>query len=157
MATELWLLRHAEAVPHGARERDDDRELTERGEAQSRVAGAALRTLGIEFAAVYTSPKLRAEQTALLVCEAMGAAAPIVHEPLREGFSAAEALALARGVDGERLLVVGHNPDMAQIVYDLSGARVGFKKSGIAAVALREQQLLALLRPHELRALAPGS
>ena len=157
MASELWLLRHGDAVAHGARERDDDRELTERGEAQSRAAGAALLALGLEFAAVHTSPKLRAEHTARLACEAMGAPPPIVYEPLRDGFTVSEALALARGVDGARLLVVGHNPDMAQIVYDLSGARVGFKKSGIAAVALREQQLLALLRPHELRALAPGS
>jgi phosphohistidine phosphatase len=154
MASELWLLRHGDAVAHGSRGRDDDRELTQRGAAQSRSAGAALRALGIDFGAVYTSPKLRAEQTARLVCEAMGVAAPTVYEPLREGFTASEALALARGVDGERLLVVGHNPDMAEIVYDVSGARVAFKKGGVAAVALGGQQLLALLRPRELLVLA---
>lgn len=154
MASELWLLRHGDAVAHGSRDRDDDRELTERGAAQSRAAGAALRMLGVEFAAVYTSPKLRAEQTARLACEAIGAAAPSVYEPLREGFTASEALALARGVDGERLLVVGHNPDMAEIVYDVSGARVAFKKGGVAALALGQQQLLVLLRPRELLALA---
>ena len=157
MATELWLLRHADAVAHGSRVDDAARELTERGREQSVVAGAALRALQVEFAAVYTSPKLRADETARLACEALGIAAPIVHEPLREGFTAADALALARQVDGERLLVVGHNPDFAQVVYDVSGARVAFKKAGIAAVDLSDRLLLTLLRPHELHALASGS
>lgn len=154
MASELWLLRHGDAAAHGSRGRDDDRELTQRGAAESRAAGAGLRALGVDFAAVFTSPKLRAEQTARLACEAMGLAKPSIYEPLRDGFTASEALALARGVDGQRLLVVGHNPDMAQIVYDVSGARVAFKKGGVAAVALGEQQLLTLLRPRELLALA---
>ena len=43
---------------------------------------------------------------------------------------------------------------VAQIVYDVTGARVAFKKGGDAAIGLREQQLLALLRPQELRELA---
>ena len=48
--------------------------------------------------------------------------------------------------------MVGHNPDFAQVVHDLTGARVDFKKGGIAGVRLERLrgELIALLRPREL-------
>ena len=57
---------------------------------------------------------------------------------LAGGFDAAEALALASSDDeGDgRVLVVGHEPDFSQVVYDLTGARVDMKKGGIAGVRL---------------------
>src|SRR5881397_1958202 len=100
MARQLWLLRHGEAEPHGAAS-DDDRRLTERGEGQSRSAGRALAALEITFQAVYTSPKVRARDTARLACEALGCE-PIVHEPLREGFDAADARELVLSAGEEQ-------------------------------------------------------
>jgi phosphohistidine phosphatase len=54
------------------------------------------------------------------------------------------------------VLVVGHNPSFAQVVHDLTGARIKFEKGGIAAVAASRSngRLLALLRPRDLEALA---
>ena len=60
-------------------------------------------------------------------------------------------LLLAHG-DDERVLVVGHDPALSQVVHDLTGARVDFKKGGIAAVG--DGELLVLLRPRELESLA---
>src|SRR3954463_12975137 len=133
MAAQLWLLRHGEAEPHASD--DFHRDLTPHGEAQSRAAGRAMPAPGVVFPAVYTSPRLRARRTAELACEALGCQ-PVVHDPLSGGFDAADARELI--VPDERVLVVGHNPDFAQIVYDLTGARVDFKKGGIAAVRERE-------------------
>ena len=65
MAPQIWLLRHGEAVPHDSKP-DQERELTARGERQALAAGAALARLGAEFGACYTSPKVRARQTAAL-------------------------------------------------------------------------------------------
>src|SRR3954454_1844517 len=107
MARQLWLLRHGEAEPHDARSADE-RRLTQRGEDQSRAAGRALAALEITFQAVYTSPKVRALQTAKLACESLGCEA-LEHQPLREGFSADDALELLHA--DERVLVVGHDPD----------------------------------------------
>ena len=76
MAQQLWLLRHGEAEPHGARE-DEDRRLTPRGERQAEAAGAALAALGVELAAAYTSPRIRALDTARLACEALGVEAVV--------------------------------------------------------------------------------
>jgi phosphohistidine phosphatase len=151
MGNQLWLLRHGEAEPHGTRP-DPERRLTERGQAQSRAAGAALAALGLTFDAVFTSPKVRARQTAELAAQELGAQV-IPHEPVAIDFTVQEArVLLAAAEPNGRVLVVGHNPDFAQVVADLTGARVDFKKGGVAGVRLQGAggELVALLRPREL-------
>lgn len=155
MAQHLWLLRHGEAEPHGTRA-DDDRELTERGRDQSRAAGLALSALDVVFQDVWTSPKVRAHDTARLACVALGCE-PLVHEPLRSGFDADEARSLlAAAGEDKRVLVVGHDPDFSQVVHDLTGARIDLKKGGVAGVRMdgARGELLALLRPRELDRIA---
>ncbi len=148
MSRELWLLRHGDAEPKDARP-DAERRLTARGEEQARAAGRALAALAIDPATVLTSPKVRALETARLAGAAFGAE-PVVHPPLTEDFDAAEARALAAG--DEPVLLVGHNPDLAQVVHDLTGARIDLKKGGLAGLRLdgSRGQLLVLLRPREL-------
>src|SRR3954452_2313566 len=127
VAKQLWLLRHGEAVPHGSRA-DSDRELTPRGEHQSVMAGRALARAGVQFAACYTSPKLRAVDTARHACAQLG----VNYEEaslLGAGFERDDAMELlSRHDDGDAVLVVGHEPDFSQIVHDFTGARVDFKK-----------------------------
>jgi phosphohistidine phosphatase len=151
MAQQLWLLRHGDAEPHGARH-DADRRLTAKGEKQARMAGEALARLGLEFAAVYTSPRVRARDTAHLAAEALKAD-PLIHQPLSAGFDADEARALlAAAGDGARVLLVGHEPDFSQTVHDLTGARIDLKKGGIAGVRVdgSAAELIDLLRPREV-------
>ena len=173
MAPQLWLLRHGEAVPHDSKP-DQERELTARGERQAIAAGEALARLGVEFAACYASPKVRAIDTARLACWAFYTTdwqapdtarlacrslniEPIVHEPLSAGFDRDDALELLRahGEDA-RVLVVGHEPDFSQVVADITGGRIDLKKGGLAAV--RETggsgEQIVLLRPRELESLA---
>jgi phosphohistidine phosphatase len=151
MAQQLWLLRHGEAVPHDVKP-DAKRELTERGRDQSRAAGRALDALAIEVHLCFTSPKVRARETAELACAALGIE-PVDEDSLAEGFDGRGALALmAAARPDQRVLVVGHEPDFSQVVHDLTGARVDFKKGGIAGVRLdgSRGELIALLRPREL-------
>jgi phosphohistidine phosphatase len=151
MARHLWLLRHGEAEPHDARP-DDERRLTDRGREQSAAAGRALAAIGLEFHHVFTSPKVRARDTAVLACEALGCE-PVEHEALRAGFDVDDALELlAAAGDDRRVLVVGHDPDFSQVVHDVTGARVSLKKGGVAGVRMdgRQGELVALLRPREL-------
>jgi phosphohistidine phosphatase len=157
MANQLWLLRHGEAEPHGTRP-DAERRLTPRGEEQSRVAGAALAALELRFQHIYTSPKVRARDTARLAAEALGVE-PVEVAGLAEGFDAQDARELLQTADlDERVLIVGHNPDFEQIVHDFTGARVDFKKGGVAGVRLdgTRGELVALLRPRELDRIGPA-
>jgi phosphohistidine phosphatase len=158
VAQQLWLLRHGEAVPHDSKP-DPERELTVRGERQSAAAGGALARLGVEFAACYTSPKVRSVATARLACESLNIE-PTEDDVLANGFSRDDALELmARHEDNARVLIVGHEPSFSQLVHDLTGARIDMKKGGIAAVRMhgRTSELAVLLRPRELESLAIGA
>jgi phosphohistidine phosphatase len=152
MALQLWLLRHGEAVPHDAASDDAARELTDRGRDQSRAAGRALAALEVEVHLCFTSPKVRARQTAELACAELGVE-PIVHEPLASEFDGEDALDVLSAAEGDqRVLIVGHDPDFTQVVYDLTGARIDLKKGGVAGVRMdgSRGELIVLLRPREL-------
>jgi phosphohistidine phosphatase len=157
MARRIWLLRHGEAEPHEVRA-DFDRRLTPRGEEQSRNAGLALAALGVEPAVILTSPRVRARDTAKLAAEALEGDV-VEHDALSERFDAGEALELISGFDGDAdLVLVGHEPDFSQVVLDLTGGRVDLKKGGVACIRLElvRGELVVLLRPRELKAIAAG-
>jgi phosphohistidine phosphatase len=164
MARQLWLLRHAEAEPHGTRT-DAQRRLTERGEQQARAAGIALARMQAAFDAVLFSPRVRARRTAELAAEGWSErqrARLAVHPPLAGAFDAAQALAAIGAVPADgRLLLVGHEPDLSGIVGELTGARADVKKGGLAIVRLDVSpahpgggELVALMRPRELALIA---
>ena len=159
MARQLWLLRHAEAEPHGSRE-DSARRLTERGEQQARAAGAAIARMDVQFDVILYSPKVRAAQTAELAAEAWEdeeRAQMSVHPPLASGFEAAQALDVlaGTGTDG-RVLLIGHEPDLSQIAASLAGARLDLKKGGLAVLRLEGAgaELAVLMRPRDLALVA---
>jgi phosphohistidine phosphatase len=162
MARQLWLLRHAEAEPHGTRA-DAQRRLTERGEQQARTAGLALARLA-SFELVLFSPKVRASQTAELAAEGWSDQARSlmsVHEELAGGFEARQALELLAGLgEDARLLLVGHEPDLSRVAGEITGGRIDLKKGGVAVVRLEGAggELVALARPRELALIAgvPG-
>jgi len=158
MARQLWLFRHADAEPHGIRA-DSQRQLTPRGERQARLAGVALERAGVSFEAALVSPKVRAQQTAQLAVEEWGEQAPTLqtYAPLAGGFDAAQALDVMAGTTADaRVLLVGHEPDLSNIVAELSGARIDLKKGGLAVLRLNGAggELLILLRPRELALIA---
>ena len=141
----IWLLRHGDAADGSP---DAERPLTERGEEQSRTAGAAMAALGISLDACLSSPKVRAAETARLACEALGVE-PVVERRLEGGPFDPEEVALEHG---EEVLLVGHDPDFSMAVHSATGAQVRMKKGGLAGIDRGE--LKVMLRPAELRVLA---
>ena len=141
----IWLLRHGDAADGSP---DAERPLTKKGREQSRMAGVALTALGIEFDACLASPKVRAADTARLVCEPLGIEPRL--EPKLAG-GAFDAEALAAGL-GDEVLMVGHDPDFSMAVHSLTGAHVRLKKGGLAAA--EKGELRVLLRPAELKRIA---
>ena len=137
----IWLLRHGEA--EDAAEDDASRRLTETGKQQARAAGAALAALGVRIDRCLSSPKVRAEESARIACEALGAEVEI-SEALRGGdFDPVE---LAAGL-GE-VLLVGHEPDLSRAIQLVTGGRVELGKGGLAAI--EPPVLASLLRPAQL-------
>lgn len=141
----IYLLRHGEAEE--AASDDAARRLTEKGGRQALAAGMALMELGIGIDACLASPKVRARETARIVCEVLGIEIEET-EALQGGPFDALDLVAGRGV----VLLVGHEPDFSVEVARLTGASIGLKKGGIAVVD--GSALVALWRPEELRRIA---
>ena len=141
----IWLVRHAEAEDGSP---DAERRLTTKGEEQSRTAGAALARLGVKVQCCVTSPKVRARDTARLVCKALKV--EITEDERLAGgpFDAHDLVAEF----GEDLMLVGHDPDFSLAVHRMTGAQVRIPKSGV--VAVNHGELKVALRPAELRVLA---
>lgn len=143
----IWLLRHGDA--EDVAEDDASRRLTGKGERQSRAAGAALAALGVSIDCCLTSPKVRAEQTARLASEALGCEVETT-EALRGGDFDPVELTAGRGT----CLLVGHEPDLSRALTFATGARVVFKKGGLAAID--DATLISLLRPGQIARIAAG-
>jgi phosphohistidine phosphatase len=142
----IWLLRHGEAadgVP------DDERPLTERGSRQAEDAGRALELLGVHIDACLSSPKLRAVQTAELACAPIGVQVTAEPRLAGEPFDVHELVAGLGDV-----LLVGHDPSFSMTLHDLTGVQARMRKGGLAGV--QKGELIALLRPSELTAIAAG-
>ncbi|WP_417697608.1 phosphohistidine phosphatase SixA [Pseudomonas sp.] len=115
---KLWVLRHGEAEPYGARP-DPERALTAHGREEALRSAAAL--IGQPLSAIYASPYLRAQQTAQLVREALGFAPELITvdwlTPETRPQKVLEQLA-----DQGDVLLVSHNP--------LVGSLLGFLQHG---------------------------
>lgn len=132
----LYLVRHGVAEERAGWFDDDDlRPLTEKGaEGVARVA-AALARAGVAPKIIITSPLSRAEQTARILADALGAPV-VVDERAGGGLRARDLAAMcgAAGADGHDVMIVGHEPDMGIVLRELTGARVTCKKGACARV-----------------------
>ena len=142
----IWLLRHGDAEG-GAGKPDAERELTKKGERQSRDAGRAMKAIGVKLDVCLSSPKVRARQTAELACAELGASIELDERLAGGDFDPLE-LAAGRG----EVLLVGHEPDFSRAVAIVTGSRVKLKKGGLAA--FDDHLLHALLRPKDLGRIA---
>src|SRR5258708_1648062 len=70
----LFILRHAIAEPRGTPTPggDSQRRLTSAGKTKMRRAARGMRSLGLEFDLILSSPYLRASETAEIVAEVFG-------------------------------------------------------------------------------------
>lgn len=140
----VYFLRHASAGSHVANpSKDDRRPLDEEGILQARYIGRLLANLDVQVDQVLSSPLKRARQTASLVANELAFEGAIdVDDALRPQaqFSQFQAL-LSRVRDRDAVMVVGHNPSLADFLsktISASGAaaQIDFKKGAVARVEL---------------------
>lgn len=137
----LYVIRHAEAIPLGEQGivEDEQRPLTEAGHQQCRILSQALKRLGVRMDRVLTSPLVRARQTAEGLALAWGDGAPEVVECdlLAPGAKKRQLLERLREQHVDSLGIVGHNPDLSELVgWFLGKKKVGIslEKAGLACV-----------------------
>ncbi|HYP01162.1 MAG TPA: histidine phosphatase family protein [Pyrinomonadaceae bacterium] len=119
----LLLLRHARPAPTSPTGRDFDRPLAEEGRADARRVGQFLRQKEIKPEIVLSSPAARARETADLVCEAAELSTQARLDARIYEASLEELLQIiSEAEDGvETLLLVGHNPGLAELIALLTG------------------------------------
>lgn len=134
----LYLVRHGPAAPREDFARDEDRPLTEEGIEKTRLAARGFATLA-QVDLVLTSPLIRARQTADLLVEALQPR-PKLEElgHLAFGGQAAKVADAVNAIDAARVALVGHEPDMGELVgWLISGRRdvdVDFKKAAACRI-----------------------
>jgi phosphohistidine phosphatase len=136
---ELYLVRHAIAAERDAEWPDDTkRPLTERGVARFKEIVKGLRGLDVAMDEIFTSPLVRAKQTAELLAEGLEGKPPVkVLDALAPGHTAASVMtSLAKAAKRRRIALVGHEPELGELAAYLIGAgrALPFKKGGVCRI-----------------------
>jgi len=153
----LYLCRHGSAEDLSATGRDADRALTDEGRSKFRKVARGFADLDPEIRVIFTSPLLRACQTAEILCDIL-----TKHTTTAPKLTILPALGLGASWKAVRttlqnipnpeaqIVAVGHEPFLSELVYDLClkaekspptspitpGGGVEFKKGGMAALRL---------------------
>jgi len=137
---QLYILRHGIAYEqHQWAGSDHNRPLTVDGMQKTReVIDALVAKKKVKVDAIWSSPLVRALQTATLAAEALSQAVVTV-EALESGTSLDRVLKFAQSRKDlpQSLLLVGHEPDCGMMTGELIGDPNGlydFKKAGMAAL-----------------------
>jgi len=164
--TEIYLVRHAIAAERGDDWPDDSkRPLTARGIDRFKEAAAGLAALDARIEEIFTSPLVRAKQTAdLLAAGVSGRPSVKLLEGLAPGHPPATVMAqLAKAAKRRCIALVGHEPGLGELAAYLIGARMPlpFKKGGICRIDVgglsskASGTLVWFVTPRILRKLAP--
>jgi len=139
---KLYLVRHAEAIERSATTPDASRFLTTKGRLSFRKIARRARKAGASPDVIFTSPLLRAVQTAEILSERLKHKAEvIVARELSPGFDLRALRALLGGAGNPvEAAFVGHEPDLGGIAAALMAVPGGFPLRKGAVVALEAEK-----------------
>lgn len=121
----LGLLRHAKSSWEDSALADFDRPLNERGREAASAMGRELRRLDLQFDLALISPARRAIETWNIVETNWHSGILPEQEPRLYGAPAELLVAIISETDErvDRLLLVGHNPGLHHLAFDLTSAQ----------------------------------
>jgi phosphohistidine phosphatase len=154
MSKELWLLRHGKSDRNSLID-DFDRPLKKRGKRSARRVGNWMKLQGLIPDIVISSPALRALATAKIVCAAIGVQEQNIQQDRRlyaEGFQRLLTVLAANSANADIILLVGHNPELEDLlIYLVGAANVPDSNKLLPTAALAR-----LIIPNDLAALDHG-
>ncbi|MDE2435303.1 MAG: histidine phosphatase family protein [Sphingomonadales bacterium] len=117
----LGLFRHAKSDWHDPRARDFDRPLNERGRKGAALMGQHIRDHGEQWNHVVASPAVRCAETIEIAAEAAGRPIAVNWDRRIYLASSATLADLLREQDNafHSILMVGHNPGLEDLIFDL--------------------------------------
>lgn len=142
----IVLLRHGIAEDAALDQKDEDRALTKKGDARMKEIARGLKRVVKHVDAIYSSPLLRARQTAKRIAKVYGIEVTVT-DALRPGASPKELLK-------SRVILIGHEPDLTETMRAITGLKTGrveLDKGG--CYGIRGTTLEWVLTPRVLRKL----
>jgi phosphohistidine phosphatase len=145
---EIYLLRHAIAVPAGtAGISDEDREITEEGYFKMTKGARGLSELIDDFDLIVTSPLKRAVQTSEIIVKEMGLENKVlVSDILLPSRKTDEVIDFLEDNSGKaRVLLIGHEPSLSKLAGALCGTNkyiVEIKKGGLCRIDVSDPAFL---------------
>lgn len=158
----LFLLRHAKSSWKDTSLRDFERPLNERGERAAPLMGKFMRRQKFQPDLILCSPAERARQTITLVSAAAAFKAELRYDERIYEAPYTRLLSLVSQLDGSvgKVLLVGHNPGLEELVQALTGEVRRMPTAALAHIRLnierwvdlneRSGDLLQLVTPKEL-------
>ena len=148
----MYLVRHAIAAERGEEWPDDTRRpLTDIGITRFREVVDGLAWLHVEIDEIFSSPLVRARQTATLLAQGLGNKTSVkTLDAMAPGHSPRQVMnELSRAAKRRRIALVGHEPGLGELAAHLIGSSraLPFKKGGVCHIAV---QGLTSRRPGEL-------
>jgi phosphohistidine phosphatase len=136
---DIYLIRHADAVPVGERgiTEDAERPLSERGQEESEVVARGLQKRGVRLDKLLTSPLVRARETAEIMLKRWHGPAPelIVCDELLPDARPRKLARVLRQITAESVGLVGHLPHISLFAAWLIGSKKAQIEMGKAGVA----------------------
>jgi phosphohistidine phosphatase len=135
----IYVIRHAAAEDRHSGMSDRDRALTAEGVSRMKKVANALKHLGIAPGAIYTSPAVRAAETARIVAAALGLCERLKDcDSLLPGRDPVKLLEFISSRGGSEVAIVGHEPQLGEFVALCVSGRakcaVDVKKSSVCCV-----------------------
>ena len=146
---ELYILRHAIALPHGTAgyDQDSDRPLTPKGAKKMRSISKGMQALGINFDLILSSPFMRAKETADIVANTFKAQKKLkFSDTLAVDGNPSELIDELNDKHSshEAVMLVGHEPYLSELVSMLiSGdlrVKTTMKKGGLCKLSASSLQ-----------------
>ncbi|AEB95301.1 MAG: phosphohistidine phosphatase SixA [Metallosphaera sp.] len=134
--TTLIIVRHGESEPQNEGTSDKDRQLVKKGVKQMKRIAEFLEEMDYEPTQAFTSPLIRAVQSAEVILDEMGLKlkAETLNDllPDEDPSPLAEKLKMMQGT----VLIVGHEPQLSKLIKSLTSGEVELKRGGLAIVEI---------------------
>ncbi len=136
---KLIIVRHAEAVDRSSDVSEERRYLTPEGRDFFRETARAMLDKGVDPDLILTSPLIRAVQTADILAETISYGGPLLAvNDLAPGFDLTDLEnILAKYSSVNELVLVGHEPDLGELVASLLSLQSSIKFKKGTAVMLK--------------------
>ena len=144
MSKQVYLIRHGIALDRALSDADETRPLTEEGQKKTQKIAEAIKSVGVTFDIVLTSPLLRAAQTAEILRDTGLSQTLETFSPLAPDGRIEDWVTWWESWEKGTVALVGHEPNLGNwaelLIWGKAEGKLVVKKAGIIGLNCPENQ-----------------